>query len=255
MKINLKWIITAWLLFLSWASYAQDWIKDKKTIDEICECFSSKKNIIVRDKIKLHKEILDHDTLMSMNVYELAKIYWDQYLDTINRHMLIELNKFRVENWKSPLELDPKIQAVSQDFANYLFSTNKDNPDHWEWEQSLKERLIKVGIYPEVGCENLSAWTSEPMRTFCVLINSEWHKENFLMDSLKYFWLGIAISEVKDIEYNWEKNNNWSNYMDDRDSLVGGKNTWNVPMDGKGNYLVSDEKLYSIRIFTLIWDY
>ena len=191
--------------------------------------------IIVENKINLPTEILNHDTLMATNIFNLSKIYWEKYVDTINKHMLIELNKFREENWKLPLQLDPKLQKLSQDFADYLFNTNKEHPDHWTWKQNLYVRLLNTGINCDnIGYwENLCAWIEIPQEALCKLIRSEKHRILFLADDVVYFWLGLAITNVKDAN---DVHNDWVS-------------KWTK------TYKESKEKLYSIRIFTLTWDY
>lgn len=238
---SLKWLITAWLFAIIslWTPAIAQSQEDqtKKTKDELCECYydNNSKWTIVKNKINLPTEIPNHDTLMATNVFDLSKIYWEKYVDTINKHMLIELNKFREENWKLPLQLDPKLQKVSQDFADYLFNTNKEHPDHWTWEQDLCVRLLNIGINCDDSLdrwENLCAWIEIPQEAFCKLIGSKDHRALFLADDVVYYWLGLAISNVND--------------NDERHYWI---------KKGTEQYERSGKKLYSTWIFTLTWDY
>ena len=142
---------------------SEDWrdtlflpVKNKwnNTQQETCENFSQNKYIKVNND--LPEKIENHEEFMTTNLFELEKIYSKQEcLDLINRHFLLELNKYRESNWKAPLNIDERLKEFSQNRAQYLFDNS--SLDHWEWADNLQNRLINAWIERTCWGENLCA--------------------------------------------------------------------------------------------------
>ena len=196
MKLNKFWLALAWFLTVSWINEAQAQAKNN-TIQDLCENFSPKKDntITIRNKKDLPKEITDHEEFISTNVYELIMIYWKKRaLDLINQHMLIEINKFREENGKAPLELSPKLQKLSQNRTEYLFKIK--SCDHWEWDNSLENRIKKACINCVSWWENLCQWQYTIEIAMNDLKESPDHAATFLGD-YRYFWAGMECTDTE----------------------------------------------------------
>ena len=221
------------------------WTNDIKaqtadTNQKICENFSPQENntVTIRNKKDLPKEITDHEEFINTNIYELAIIYWkEKAIRLINEHMLIELNKYRIENWKTPLKLSQEVKKLSQDYANYLFKTNKDNPPHWEWEKSLQARIKQAGINCWSWWEVLLAWATSTKDAFEDWKDSYEHNKTLLLDNFTFCWLGVDFTDIKDGE---------NSGTDDWD--------WELVFIWNKAYLKKKKTLYSVRNLTLIWN-
>ena len=180
---------------------SEDWrdtlflpVKNKwnNTQQETCENFSQNKYIKVNND--LPEKIENHEEFMTTNLFELEKIYSKQEcLDLINRHFLLELNKYRESNWKAPLNIDERLKEFSQNRAQYLFDNS--SLDHWEWADNLQNRLINAWIECTCWGENLCAWQMTTKKALDSLKESEDHDKLLQEESIESIWLWIIREE------------------------------------------------------------
>jgi len=237
MAIN-KWLIFAGALAISWIwidnIHAQANNNDilqqigtqtSKTNEQTYDTLNfpientERKTIIVENEENLPEQIESHKDFITTRIDKIFKIYWkEKALELINQHMLIEINKFREENWKPPLKLDLELQELSQERAEKLY--NENSCDHWIWNDSLKTRIAQKKIKWIIGgWENLCQWfytirdISESFET-----SETGHKDLYLKDGCNFCWIGIKCSifywdndKTGDTTYIWNRKYRKSN--------------------------------------------
>lgn len=191
MKINKFWLILAWSLAVAWINETQAQVKNSTTQD-LSENFSKNKYIIVNDD--LPEKIESHEDFITTRIDKIFKLYWkEKALELINEHMLIEINKFREENWKPPLKLDPQIQELSQERAEHLY--NENSCEHWKWNDSLWARIQQKKIEFVVGWwENICQWFKEINAANNAFKASEEHRNLMLKDECNFCWTGVKCT-------------------------------------------------------------
>lgn len=213
-------ILTAWLLSLwihNWIQaqtdttqkqiqevyISEDWrdtlflpVKNKwnNTQQETCKDFLQKGYIIVNND--LPEKIESHEDFITTRIDKIFKLYWkEKALELINEHMLIEINKFREENWKPPLKLDPQIQELSQERAEQLY--NENSCEHWKWNDSLWARIQQKKIKYIVGrWENIWQWLYTIKDSNNAFEISEGHRDLLLKDECNFCWTGVKCTNV-----------------------------------------------------------
>ena len=213
MKINKFWLILAWSIAVTWINkvQAQTQTNVNKTQQEICENFSPKKTntLIIRDKEHLPEEITNHEYFIKTNIYELTDIYWKQAaLELIKQHMLIEINKFRKQNWKPEVKIDSDLQELSQDEAKRLF--NIESCEHWKWNESLEHRLKDAEIEHISRWENLLQWYYTIKDAMNAWEKSPEHKELFLKENITHCWIGLEWDNIQNKEETRERVFKWN---------------------------------------------
>lgn len=192
--MNKFWLITAWLLTLSWISTQVQAQRRVDTKSELCENLWQNETV-VRDREYL-KEIKDHEEFINTNIFELKRIYWNEKCqELINQHFLIEINKIRKQYWKPEFKIDSNLKKFAQNRAKYLFS--KWILDHWEWEEILPKRLQRNGLTNRKYCgENLWQWQTTIKRIINGRMNSAWHREMILSDKFDKIWLWVISTQI-----------------------------------------------------------
>ena len=171
-------------------------IKNKwnNTQQETNEDFLHKEYIIVNND--LPEKIENHEDFITTRVDKIFKLYWkERWLELINQHMLIEINKFREENWRPPLKLDLEIQKLSQARAEHLY--NKNSCEHWQLNDSLRARIQQKNIKWIIGAwENICQWFYTIKDTYNAFIASEiGHRDLILMEECNFCWTGVECSK------------------------------------------------------------
>lgn len=180
---------------------SEDWrdtlflpVKNKwnNTQQETCENFSQNKYIKVNND--LPKKIESHEDFITTRIDKIFKLYWkEKALELINEHMLIEINKFRKENWKPPLKLDPQIQELSQERAEHLY--NENSCEHWKWNDSLQARVQQKKIEFVVGWwENICQWFYTIKDGNNAFKASKKHRDLMLKDECNFCWVGVKCT-------------------------------------------------------------
>lgn len=158
------------------------------------ESFLKKEYIIVNND--LPEEIENHENFITTRVDKIFKLYWkEKGLELINQHMLIEINKFREENWRLPLKLDSEIQELSQARAEHLYDEN--SCEHWKWSDSLRARIQQKSIKWVIGAwENICQWFYTIEDGHIAFITSETgHRDLLLLDEVNFCWVGVKCSD------------------------------------------------------------
>lgn len=193
MKLNKFWIALAWFLAVAWINEAQAQRQFDSRSQDLAQVLKPNETF-VRNKDFLPEKIENHEEFMTTNLFELEKIYSKQEcLDLINRHFLLELNKYRESNWKAPLNIDERLKEFSQNRAQYLFDNS--SLDHWEWADNLQNRLINAWIECTCWGENLCAWQMTTKKALDSLKESEDHDKLLQEESIESIWLWIIREE------------------------------------------------------------
>ena len=193
MKINKYWIALVWFLSVAWINEAQAQRQFDSRSQDLAQVLKPNETF-VRNKDFLPEKIENHEEFMTTNLFELEKIYSKQEcLDSINRHFLLELNKYRESNWKAPLNIDERLKEFSQNRAQYLFDNS--SLDHWEWADNLQNRLINAWIECTSWGENLCAWQMTIKKALDSLKESEDHDKLLQEESIESIWLWIVREE------------------------------------------------------------
>ena len=104
---------------------------------------------------------LSHDEIIHKNVRDLYIEYWpEQWLELIQKHMLIEINNYRQERNKnnpskkqlSILALDKDLNIVAQDYATFLFNQNES----WHHADGSPTDRVKASNYQVSGLWDLA---------------------------------------------------------------------------------------------------
>ncbi len=193
MKLNKFWLVLAGSLAISWINETQAQRQFDSKSQDIAQVLKPNETF-VRNKEFLPEKIENHEEFIKTNLFELEKIYSRQEcLELINKHFLIELNKYRVENWKKPLKIDGRLKIFSQNRAQYLFDNS--SLEHGEWTDNLQNRLINFWIECTSWGENLCAWQMTIKKAFDALKNSKDHNKLLLEESIENIWLWIVRKE------------------------------------------------------------
>lgn len=180
------------------------------TTQKICEDFLQKEYIIVNND--LPEKIENHEDFITTRIDKIFKLYWkEKGLELINQHMLIEINKFREENWKPPLNLDPEIQDLSQARAEHLY--NENSCEHWKWNDSLRARIQEKDIKWVIGAwENICQWFYTIKDAHNAFKTSETgHRDLLLIDECNFCWVGVECSNIWNNDETWNTVFIWDN--------------------------------------------
>jgi uncharacterized protein YkwD len=134
---------------------------------------------------------INHETIINTSIKDIIEKYWEsEWLNIINKHLMIEMNKIRKEQWIPELIwVDEKLKIATQKQAEFL---NKEwRIYHMKWENILRKRLQKDWIEFITSWENLALWQETIQEVMEDRLASTWHKINILKSTYKKMWLGI----------------------------------------------------------------
>lgn len=188
------WLAVLWSIIPWQAAINSQKINSQKEIKnkEISEVFTERKENA--DTFQIWVDTINHEQFIHKNISEIFDEYGEeQWLLLINQHLLIELNKIRVQNWAKELVLDDQIiqlaqkQAIRLDSLGVVF--------HENFGERLKENNIPYLSYGE------NLWHGQ---TNIDDIIKQWmlsprHKSNILKESFKKMWLGIKLNDTWNI--------------------------------------------------------
>ena len=145
------------------------------------------------DRYKIESpDDIKHKEIAGMNIDSILATYGqEKWMELVNEHTLIEINKLRIAKQLVPLEISHDVMVSSQKQAEFLDKLWKTQ--HMAWDLVLPKRLERENIVFSICWENLAdgqtniAQVVEHWRTL-----SETHKENLLNPKFKKIWLGYA---------------------------------------------------------------
>lgn len=182
--IPIVWLATALTitpLLSKWQTTEKDNIKQKKQT-ELVDNFTTTK--------------LNHNEIITKNIKDILQEYGEEkWLEIINKHLMIEMNKIRREqNIPELTEVDQKLKDFAQKQAIFLDKEWKIY--HMKWEDILWKRLKKDNFEFWTCWENLALWHDTIQEVIEWRLNSPTHKANILKKTYKKMWL-------------WYKNETW----------------------------------------------
>lgn len=183
------WLAVLWSVVPWQAAINSPKIDSQKntTSQEIVDVFAE--NQYNADTFQVWVDTIDHENFIHRNISDIFAEYGEeQWLLMINQHLLIELNKIRVQNGSKELVLDDQIIQLAQQQANHLDSLNK------VCHENFSERLEKNNIEFSSYGENLWLWHTNIDAIVKQWMTSPWHKSNILKKSFKKMWLGIKLN-------------------------------------------------------------
>lgn len=190
---KIKNLIAGWLAVLwsvvPWQAMNSTKVQSQqeKTSTEIATIFDENK--IDDDTFEIWMDTIDHEQFIHRNISEIFDEYGEEkWLLLVNQHLLIELNKIRVENGAKELVLDDQIIQLAQKQAIHLDSLDKI------FHENFWDRLDANNIEYNSYWENLWLWQTNIDDIVKQWMTSPWHKSNILKKSFKKMWLGIKLN-------------------------------------------------------------
>lgn len=183
-SLAVLWSIVPWQAMNSTKVQSQQ----EKTITEIAAIFSENK--INDDTFEIWIDTIDHEQFIHRNISEIFDEYGEEkWLLLVNQHLLIELNKIRLENGAKELILDDQIIQLAQKQAIHLDSLDKI------FHENFWERLDANNIEYNSYWENLWLWQTNIDDVVKQWMASPWHSSNIKKRSFKKMWLGLVYNK------------------------------------------------------------
>ena len=155
----------------------------KKTNNEFIQNKDNTERVEKRDS-------LDHQKIITMDVDSILLKYGKtKGLEIINKHALIELNKIRKENWVVPLQLNPILAKISQNYAEEMFMTKKLSHIDMYWNNYAK-RAAKYWYLCMPIWENAAKSCSSIQQVIWARKKSPGHLENIIDKEFLVTWFG-----------------------------------------------------------------
>lgn len=191
---KIKNLIAGWLAVLwsvvPWQAMNSTKVQSQqeKTSTEIATVFDENK--INDDTFEIWMDTIDHEQFIHKNISEIFDEYGEEkWLLLVNQHLLIELNKIRVENGAKELVLDDQIIQLAQKQAIHLDSLDKI------FHENFWDRLDANNIEYNSYWENLWLWQTNIDDIVKQWMTSPWHSSNIKKRSFKKMWLGLIYNK------------------------------------------------------------
>jgi len=150
-------------------------------------------------KTEIQNDSLDyHQKIITMNVDSLLMEYGEEkWMEIIREHMLIEVNKLRIEHGKQPLVQDDTLNTIAQNHSQYMYENNRYSHTDKEWHNAnrriehagkkfWRDRIVK-------WWENIAKNYRTIQSVLYVWMNSPWHRANILFVDWEALWIWYDV--------------------------------------------------------------
>lgn len=193
------WLAVLWSI-VPWQAMNTPKIQtqQEKTSTEIAAVLSETKN---NNTFEIWIDTINHEEFIHKNISEIFDEYGEEeWLLLINQHLLIELNKIRVQNWAKELVLDNQIIQLAQKQAIHLDSLDKI------FHENFWDRLDANNIEYNSYWENLWLWQTNIDEVVEDRMKSPGHRANILKRSFKKMWVWVVYNKGWNV---WVLNRIW----------------------------------------------
>lgn len=160
-------------------------------------------NFNINHRDDLEWETQKHETIINKNIEQLT-------LTEFETHLLIEVNKYRLEYNLEPLVLNRNLCDVAQSHADYM---SKDNYGHeWATEETMTSgKRIENSDYNKSNNifttgENIAYGQRTIKQLMDERMNSPWHKSNILNSDFKDMWIAYTkwiYTSTRWVKWEW----------------------------------------------------
>lgn len=147
-------------------------------------------------KTEIQYDSLEHQRIINMNVDSLLIEYGEEkWMEIIREHMLIEVNKLRIEHGKQPLVQNDTLNQLAQNHSQYMYENDRYSHKDKEWHNANR-RMEKAGIvftWIAKWWENIAKNYHTIQGVLYAWMNSPWHRANILFVDWEALWTGYDV--------------------------------------------------------------
>jgi len=159
--------------------------------------FSQTENTIPLDlknkntiELSENNDSLQHQKILNEFCESVIATYGiEPWIDTIRKHMLIEINNIRKAHWLNALKENLILDKIAQKHAIYIFTTKYSHTDNKG--KTPQDRMKEAWFTWSNSCENMDKWFSTLKSTLEKRMEHKPHADNILNPLITDIWIGF----------------------------------------------------------------
>ena len=162
----------------------------------------------------------DHEHIIKQSFSDILKKYWpEKWMDTIRKHLLIEVNNEREKVGAPALKANVSLDSAAQWHADFV-ANNKEiyydtngrllKDPHMEYlpndkKKGLTQRVMTAGYGSPMVSENMAIGVENIQQTVEARLNEPTHRQIMLDTNIQEWWTGgsLLATEYQNIHMSW----------------------------------------------------